>query len=60
MYNDGLDMLPDADVEIRKPPISEFFADLRQDPIRWRANAFELVNICRDPAPTSSRLRQPS
>ena len=43
MYNDGLDMLPDADVEIRKPPISEFFADLRQDPIRWRASLYSWI-----------------
>jgi predicted MFS family arabinose efflux permease len=45
MYNDGLDMLPDADVAVRKPPLSEFIADLRKDPIRWRASLYSWINF---------------
>jgi MFS family permease len=43
MYNDSLDMLPDRDVEVTKPRLSEFFADLRQDPIRWRATIYSWI-----------------
>jgi MFS family permease len=40
MYADSLDMLPDADVEIPRPRPTAFLADIRQDPIRWRATLF--------------------
>jgi MFS family permease len=40
MYIDPLDMLPDADVEVVKPRATEFVADIRKDPIRWRATLF--------------------
>jgi MFS family permease len=40
MYNDPLDMLPDQDVEVPHPPASAFFADIRSDPIRWRATLY--------------------
>jgi MFS family permease len=45
MYNDSLDMLPNADVTVRKPPLSEFLADLRQDPVRWRASIYSWVSF---------------
>jgi MFS family permease len=45
MYNDGLDMLPDTDVIVRKPPVTEFLADLRQDPIRWRASIYAWISF---------------
>lgn len=40
MYNDPLDMLPDADVTMPKPRPTAFLADLRKDPIRWRATLY--------------------
>ncbi|MGA9869034.1 MAG: MFS transporter [Acetobacteraceae bacterium] len=40
MYGDNLDMLPDEDVAIPKPRPAAFLADIRQDPIRWRATLF--------------------
>jgi MFS family permease len=40
MYNDRLDMLPDTDVVIPKPRPTAFLADLRRDPIRWRATLY--------------------
>ncbi len=40
MYGDPLDMLPDEDVEIAKPRPTAFLADIRKDPIRWRATLF--------------------
>ena len=40
MYNDRLDMLPDADAVVPKARPSAFLADLRQDPIRWRATIY--------------------
>jgi len=40
MYGDRLDMLPDEDIEIPRPRATAFLADLRQDPIRWRATLF--------------------
>jgi predicted MFS family arabinose efflux permease len=43
MYNDSLDMLPDTDIEVRKPPVTEFLADLRKDPIRWRASLYSWI-----------------
>ena len=44
MYNDGLDMLPDEDVDIPRPRPSAFIADIRQDPIRWRATLYGWIS----------------
>jgi hypothetical protein len=40
MYGDRLDMLPDEDVEVLRPSPTAFLADIRKDPIRWRATLF--------------------
>jgi predicted MFS family arabinose efflux permease len=40
MYGDRLDMLPDQDVAVEKPRPTAFLADIRQDPIRWRATLY--------------------
>ncbi|PMZ49094.1 MFS transporter, partial [Pseudomonas sp. FW306-2-11AC] len=40
MFNDDLAMLPDQDVEMPKVSTSAFIADLRKDPIRWRATIY--------------------
>ncbi|QPF81953.1 MFS transporter [Bradyrhizobium genosp. L] len=40
MYNDDLKMLPDQDVVMPRPSTSAFIADLRKDPIRWRATLY--------------------
>ncbi len=40
MYGDDLPMLPDEDVVVPKPRPTAFLADLRRDPIRWRATLF--------------------
>ena len=40
MYNDRLDMLPDHDVMLPKARPTAFLADLRKDPIRWRATLY--------------------
>ena len=40
MYGDPLDMLPDQDAEVPKPRPAAFLADVRQDPIRWRATLY--------------------
>ena len=40
MYGDPLPMLPDQDAVIEKPRPSAFLADVRQDPIRWRATLY--------------------
>jgi MFS family permease len=40
MYADNLDMLPDEDVVVPKPHPTAFLADLRKDPIRWRATIY--------------------
>ena len=40
MYGDDLPMLPDEDVAVPKPRPAAFLADLRKDPIRWRATIF--------------------
>ncbi len=40
MYNDNLEMLPNQDVVPPKPRPSAFLADLRKDPIRWRATLY--------------------
>jgi predicted MFS family arabinose efflux permease len=40
MYNDPLDFLPNEDVPMPKPNPGAFLADIRSDPIRWRATLF--------------------
>ena len=40
MYDDPLEMLPDQDVKVVKPHPTAFLADIRQDPIRWRATLY--------------------
>jgi MFS family permease len=40
LYGDSLDMLPDEDVTIPPARASAFLADVRKDPIRWRATVF--------------------
>lgn len=40
MYNDRLAMLPDHDITPPKPRPTAFLADLRKDPIRWRATLY--------------------
>jgi MFS family permease len=40
MYHDPLDFVPDEDVPMPKPRPGAFLADIRSDPIRWRATLF--------------------
>jgi hypothetical protein len=40
MFGDDLDMLPDADVAVERPRPTAFIADIRKDPIRWRATLY--------------------
>lgn len=40
LYNDNLDMLPNEDIVVEKPRPSAFLADMRRDPIRWRATLY--------------------
>jgi MFS family permease len=40
MYGDSLAMLPDEDIVVDKPRPTAFLADIRSDPIRWRATLF--------------------
>jgi len=40
MYGDGLDMLPDEDAIVPRPRPTAFLADIRKDPIRWRATLY--------------------
>jgi MFS family permease len=40
MYGDRLEMLPDHDVTVEKPRPTAFLADIRRDPIRWRATLY--------------------
>ncbi|WMT78316.1 MFS transporter [Bradyrhizobium sp. Ash2021] len=40
MYNDPLDMLPNEDIVVPKARPAAFLADLRKDPIRWRATLY--------------------
>jgi hypothetical protein len=40
MYDDPLEMLPDEDVVVPQPRPSAFLADIRKDPIRWRATLY--------------------
>jgi MFS family permease len=43
MYGEPLDMLPDEDVTVLKPRLTDFLADLRKDPVRWRASLFGYI-----------------
>jgi MFS family permease len=40
MYGDRLDMLPAMDLAVPKPRPTAFLADIRRDPIRWRATLY--------------------
>jgi MFS family permease len=40
MYNDPLAMLPDRDIVVPKPRPTAFLADIRKDPVRWRATLY--------------------
>jgi MFS family permease len=40
MYGDNLEMLPDRDIAVDKPRPAAFLADIRKDPIRWRATLY--------------------
>ena len=40
MYSDPLDMLPNENVSVPKPRPTAFLADIRRDPIRWRATLY--------------------
>lgn len=40
MYNDPLAVLPDRDIAVPKPRPTAFLADIRKDPIRWRATLY--------------------
>jgi MFS family permease len=40
MFGDNLDMLPDEDIVVPKPRPAAFLADIRKDPIRWRATIY--------------------
>jgi MFS family permease len=40
MFGDDLNMLPDADVTVPRPRPTAFLADIRKDPIRWRATLY--------------------
>jgi MFS family permease len=40
MFNDRLEMLPDEDVAVPHPRPTAFLADVRSDPIRWRATLY--------------------
>jgi MFS family permease len=40
MYGDSLDMLPNEDAIVPRPRPSAFLAELRKDPIRWRASIY--------------------
>ena len=43
MYHDPLDFVPDEDVPMPKPRPGAFLADIRSDPIRWRATLFSWI-----------------
>ena len=40
MYGDSLDMLPNEDAVVPRPRPAAFLAELRKDPIRWRASVY--------------------
>ncbi len=43
LYSDPLKMLPDEDIVVPKPNAAAFLADLRKDPIRWRATVYGYI-----------------
>jgi hypothetical protein len=44
MYGDPLDMLPDTDVDVPRPRLRRFLADIRTDRSRWRAAVFGWIS----------------
>jgi len=40
LFGDSLDMLPNEDIVVPQPRPTEFLADTRKDPIRWRATLY--------------------
>jgi MFS family permease len=40
MYGDSLEMLPNEDAIVPRPRPAAFLAELRKDPIRWRASVY--------------------
>ncbi len=40
LYNEPLTMLPDTDALVPRPRPTAFLADIRRDPVRWRATLF--------------------
>lgn len=40
LFGDSLDMLPNEDIVVPQPHPTEFLADTRKDPIRWRATLY--------------------
>jgi MFS family permease len=40
MYGDSLEMLPNEDAVVPRPRPAAFLAELRKDPIRWRASVY--------------------
>ena len=40
MYNDPLELLPDADITVARVPVSALLPHLRADKLRWRATLF--------------------
>ena len=40
LFGDSLDMLPNNDIVVPHPHPTEFLADTRKDPIRWRATLY--------------------
>jgi predicted MFS family arabinose efflux permease len=40
LFGDSLDMLPNTDIVVPQPHPTEFLADTRTDPIRWRATLY--------------------
>jgi MFS family permease len=44
MYGDNLDILPDTDVDVPRPKLRRFLADIRGDRTRWRAAVFGWIS----------------
>lgn len=40
MYGDPLELLPDTDIVVPRPPVRDLLAHLQADPVRWRATLF--------------------
>lgn len=45
MYSDNLDMLPNQDVTVTRPAFLAFLADIRSDPVRWRAAIYAWLSF---------------